>query len=269
MAAARPAGRLLASPPPFPAGGGLAERPGLVLAAMSRAAFVAAFVARLIATDASCAFARLRPSPAHGSGEITARKLDDARAELSAQRLGLHLLDRAFGKITEIERAKRHPDQAVHLKPEMGEHVPHLAVLALADRKAEPDIGALLAIERRLDRPIMDSVNGDAAPQLVEIGLPDAAMSADAVAPQPSRLGQFQHAGERAIIGEQQQPLAADIEAPDTDKPGQIVRKSVEQSRAALRVGVGADETDRLVIAEQSRALAPRQRLAVDGDGAL
>ena len=84
-------------------------------------------------------------------------------------------------------------------------------------------------------------------------------MAADAVAPQPRRLGQFQHARKRAIISEQQQPLGADIEAPDADEPGQIVGQRVEQGRAALRVGMRADEADRLVIAEQSGALADGQ----------
>jgi hypothetical protein len=174
------------------------------------------------------------PSLADRSGEIAARKFDDTRAELLAKRCGLDFRDRAFGKIAELERPECHPDQAIHLQPEMGEHVSHLAVLALADREGEPHIGALLPFERRLDRPVMNAVNGDATTQLVEIGLPHPTMGADAVAPQPSRLGQFQHPGERAIIGEHQQPLAIDVEAPDADEPGQIAG---QRGSASNKVG--------------------------------
>jgi hypothetical protein len=62
-------------------------------------------------------YALTRPCPAlaHRSGEIAARKLDDTPAEFITQRNGLDLRDRAFGKIAQLERPERHPDQAVHL----------------------------------------------------------------------------------------------------------------------------------------------------------
>ncbi len=139
-----------------------------------------------------------------------------------AQISGLDLLDGAFGKFAEPERPELDPDQAVDLQTEVAQHVAHLAVLALPDRKGEPHIGALLALKRRLDRPVADALDGDAVTQLVQLALADPAMGADAVAPDPGRVRQLQHPGEPAIIGEQQQPLGADIESPDAQQPRQI-----------------------------------------------
>ena len=97
-----------------------------------------------------------------GRREIAARLGGDALAELVAQHARLDLDDLAFAQLAELERAERDADQPVHLQPERLDHVAHLAVLALADRHGEPHIGALLAIERRLDRAVADAVDGDA-----------------------------------------------------------------------------------------------------------
>src|SRR5262245_54643451 len=118
------------------------------------------------------------------TGEIRPGLGRDARAELLAQGARPHLLDRAHRKLAELERAERHPDQAVDREPEVAEHVPHLAVLALADRKREPDITALDAIDRGLHRTVADAVDGDARAQSVELGLRHAAVGAHAVAAQ-------------------------------------------------------------------------------------
>ena len=71
----------------------------------------------------------------------------------------------ALGKFAELERPERDADQPVHLQAEMLQHIAHLAVLALADREGEPDIRALLAVERRLDRAIAHAVDRHALAQ--------------------------------------------------------------------------------------------------------
>src|SRR5439155_9191417 len=49
----------------------------------------------------------IRPSLfPHRRGEIRARRLRDARAELLAQHAGLHFLDRVRGKLAQLERAE-------------------------------------------------------------------------------------------------------------------------------------------------------------------
>src|SRR5579883_700354 len=198
--------------------------------------------------------------------EIAAGPSNDLGAELFAEISCRDFLDGAFRKRAQPERPEFGPDQPIYGKPKVGKHVAYLAVLAFADREGEPDIRALLALECRLDRAVVDAVDGDAVPQPVQIGLADPAMGADPITPDPAGLRQFQHPGEPAIVGEQQKALGADIEPPDAHEPRQALRQSIEHRRAALRIGVGAHEAGRLVIKEQSRALAARQRLAVNRD---
>src|SRR5436190_135668 len=84
----------------------------------------------------------------------------------------------AVRQVAELERAVGHADQPVHRKAEMAKHVADLAVLALTHRKSQPDVGALLAVKRRLDRAVADPVNLDAAAERVELRLSDLAMGA-------------------------------------------------------------------------------------------
>src|SRR6185312_5764413 len=83
--------------------------------------------------------------------EFCAGLRDHLLAKLLAQHAGLHFLGLAFLDLAELERAVGHADQPVHLEPEMRHHIAHLAVLALADRKHQPDIGALVALQRGVD----------------------------------------------------------------------------------------------------------------------
>src|SRR5215470_20398560 len=117
-----------------------------------------------------------------GRRKVGTRERRDPLAQLLAQMTGAHLHDRAFGQIAELKRAERHPDQPVHRKPKMAEHVLDLAVLALAHREDEPHIAALLTLELRLDRPVAHAVDGDALAQLVEAHLLHAAVRTHAVA---------------------------------------------------------------------------------------
>ena len=78
----------------------------------------------------------------------------------------------------------------------MAEHVAHLAVLAFADRKSEPEIGALHALDGGFDGAVMDAVEREARAQLVELRLGHLAVGAHAIAAQPAGRRQFEHAGE-------------------------------------------------------------------------
>jgi len=97
----------------------------------------------------------------------------------------------------------------------MRHHIAHLAVLAFADRKHQPDIGALVALQRRIDRAVFDAVDLDALFQFIKLRLGDLAMGAHAIAPQPAGVGQFQRARQPAVIGQQQQAFGVEIEPAD------------------------------------------------------
>src|SRR5450631_2232438 len=148
----------------------------------------------------------------------------------------------------------------------MRQNVADFAVLAFADRKHQPDIGALVALQGRVDRTIFDAVNLDALFQFIKLALRDFAMGTDAIAPQPAGIGQFEHARQPAVIGQQQQAFGVEIEPADADQPRQALRQIVEHRRPPFRVGMGGHQPARLVKHEQPGAFARRQRLAVDGD---
>src|SRR6266576_3740025 len=99
--------------------------------------------------------------------EIRTRQRGDPLAELVAQGPRLDLHDGAGSKFAELERTERQTDQPVDLEAEVTEHVLDLAVLAFPHRKGEPDVAALRAVERRLDRTVADAVNADAGAQPV------------------------------------------------------------------------------------------------------
>ena len=152
------------------------------------------------------------------------------------------------------------------VKPEMLGEPLHLAVLAFAQGKREPEIGALLAVDARLDRAVMHAVDGDALAQPIERLLADAAMRAHAIAPDPAGARQLEMARQRAVGGEQQQALGVDVEPPHRDDARQLGRQSLEHCLPALRILVAGDEAAPLVIAPQPRGLRLRQRLAVHRD---
>src|SRR4029077_8724109 len=89
--------------------------------------------------------------------EIDARFRDQPRAELLAQSPRAHFLDFAGRELAELKRAERDANEPRHVEAEMAEHVAHLAVLALADRKGEPEISALHALDRGIDGTVMDA----------------------------------------------------------------------------------------------------------------
>ena len=72
-------------------------------------------------------------------------------------------------------------------------------------------------------------------------GWVDAAMDAHAVAAQPAGGGQFEDAGEPAVIGEEEETLGVDVEAADGDHPRHV-------RRAAREKTVGRPSGSRLVV---------------------
>jgi len=147
----------------------------------------------------------------------------------------------------------------------MRHHVADFAVLAFADRKHQPDIGALVAppASRRSTPYLMPSTS---TPFFSSSSWPcvTIAMGANAIASQPAGVGQFERARQSAVIGEQQQAFGVEIEPADRDQPRQSFRQVVEHGRPSLGIGMRGHQAARLVEHEQPRALARRQRLAVD-----
>ena len=88
--------------------------------------------------------------------EISAGFFQESFAELVAQHAACGLLRASpSAELAELERPEGKPDQPIDGQAEMFEHALDLAILAFAQAHGQPDIGALHAIERRLDAGIV------------------------------------------------------------------------------------------------------------------
>src|SRR5205807_5596788 len=127
-------------------------------------------------------------------------------------------LDFARRKIAKLERPERDADEAIYRQAEIPQHVLHLAVLAFPDRESEPDIAGLNAINARLDRAVTDAADGYAVAQRCQLLRGNVAVRAHAIAAQPPRRRQFEHAGKTAVIGQEQQAFGVQIEPANADQ---------------------------------------------------
>src|SRR5690606_268524 len=108
-------------------------------------------------------------------------------------------LDLTRLQIEKLKRTEGDSDQAIDFQSQRTEHLAHLAVLAFPQRDRHPDVAALHAIERGLDRAIADSPHLDTILQLVEIGLRDLSVSAHAVSPEPACRRQLEVSCQGAV----------------------------------------------------------------------
>ena len=118
----------------------------------------------------------------------------------------------------------------------MLQHLLDLAVLALAQPHGDPDVGALLALQRGLDAGIVDAVDTDPGAERRQHVLRHLAMRAHAVAAQPGGGGKLQHPRQAAVVGEQDQPFGINVEPPDRDEARQILGQIVEDGWAPLGI---------------------------------
>ena len=116
------------------------------------------------------------------------------------------------------------------------------------------------------DPGIFDAFDHNAFAQFIQLRLIGLAIGAHAIFAQPSRRGQFEHAGETTIIGEQQQPFGVDVETTDGNETWQAFRQCIENGRATFGVAIRRHKTARLVEHKQARALALSERLAIHRD---
>ena len=83
---------------------------------------------------------------------------------------------------------------------------------------------------------------------------PRAAVHAHAIAAEPAGRRQLQLPRQRAVIGQQQQPLAGQVEPADADHARQSPGQFVEHGRPALRIAMRRHQAVGLVIAPQAGA---------------
>ena len=100
-----------------------------------------------------------------------------------------------------VNLGTRGPDEARHLKSEIGQHPSDFAVLSLGERQFDPGIAPGAALEVGVDRPIADTLDRHAFGELFELGLGDIAKGARPVAAHYAGPWQLHLALELAIVG--------------------------------------------------------------------
>ena len=163
-----------------------------------------------------------------------------------------------------MEGTVGHADQPGHLQVKVRHHLADLAVAALLQGDAQPGIGRGAHLQRRLDGAVADALHRCAAGQAGQGGGIDVAIDAHAVAADPAVGGQLEPPGQGAVVGQQQQALAVQVEPADADHAGQACRQLLEHRGAVLRVLVGGDQALGLVVAPQAGAVGGVHDSAAD-----
>ena len=177
-----------------------------------------------------------------------------------------HGFDLTLVQLTKLERTIGDADQPVHPQADRVERLADLAILAFANADLKPDIRAGLAFDLDFHRAVFDAFNGNACAQDLQRRLGDRTEGAGPIATRPAGGGQFQGAGEGAIIGQKQQAFRGQVEAADRNDPADILGDRVEHGLAAFRVGMGRHQTVRLVIAPELGGCGRLDALAVHFD---
>ncbi len=104
-----------------------------------------------------CASGRKRPFLAHRLA-FDAELTRQTRAELIFQDAGFYFLHLARLQVLQHERPEGNTNEPVHGQAKVLHDLADFAIFALADRKRDPDIAALLAFQRSFDRTVIHAV---------------------------------------------------------------------------------------------------------------
>jgi len=146
---------------------------------------------------------------------------------------------------------------------------PDLAVLALGQGDADPQVGAGGAVaglvDHRLDGTIADAVHRDPGLEGVEPVLGDAAEGPGPVAPDQARGGKLQRPRQPPVVGQEEKALGGQVKAADRDEAGEALGQGLEDGGPALGILVRGHQARGLVVAEEADGLGIAHHLAVDG----
>ena len=148
----------------------------------------------------------------------------------------------------------------------MRHHPADLTVAALLQTDGQPGVLAPARVQPGLDRRIAHPVHGHTLCQGGERRRLDRAMHTHAITAEPAGGRQFQRPRQGAVIGQQQQPLAGQIETADADHPRQLLAQLVEHRGPALRIAVRRHQPLGLVIAPEPCGIGRVHEFAVHGD---
>src|SRR5215467_333519 len=177
---------------------------------------------------------RCRGAPAPGPRIAGPRRATGA--ELLGQHLSRYLLDRAARQRAKLEGTIGETDETGDGISQMLEHPPDLAVAPFAQADLEPSVAALLAVKHGANGAVIGALDADAVGERLQPRPIDDAVNAHLVAPEPAGRRQFEAPRQPAVIGEQQQALGIEVEAPYRDDARQSLRQPIEDRLAPLLV---------------------------------
>ena len=164
---------------------------------------------------ALCASCTCQGSPLHR----LRRGAATCRPSCSRSTFGRTSSTAARREVAELERPVGDPDQPVDRQPDRLQRPADLAVAALAERHRQPDVRALLPVDRR------PASAGSARPstvmpaaQRLERRVVRRPVRPHPVLAQPAGRGQLQPPLQRPVVGEEQQPLGVEVEPPDATR---------------------------------------------------
>ena len=165
-----------------------------------------------------------------------------------------------------MERAIADADQPVDAEVHRIHRAADFAVLAFTQADCQPGVCPLLTVQRHGHGLKPFPVDGDALAQRFQGGIGRASVHPHPVAAQPAGAGQLQFAFHTAVIGQQQQPLGVQVEAPHRHHTGQVFGQGVIDRAAPLFVARGGHQPGGFVIEPDARRFGFRDRFAVYGD---
>ena len=124
----------------------------------------------------------------------------------------------------------------------------------------------LRAFDPGFNGPISHTVNRDALREPGKTGGIYGAMHAHPVATLQGIRRQFEISRQAAIVGEQQQAFAVQVQPADADHARKVWWQMGKDGRTPFFVARGGHQADGLVIQEQARRFRGRQRSAVHDD---
>ena len=166
--------------------------------------------------------------------------------------------------------AKTHPLEAAHPETRAFKQLAHGAVLAVHQGDVVPVIAAAAVVVADIGEGVALAVDHHPIDEPLRPSVIQASVGAHGVLTVEPGGGVHHAVGQRAIVGQDQQPGGGDVQAAHRN-PASLAQtgQAVEHGAPAFGIPAGANQTFRLVEDQHpgGAGTMTRERLAVEGDG--
>ena len=193
-------------------------------------------------------------------------RAEPGRPEQRTELVGRDVAPRAGCEIAQLDRAEAHSHELVDRQPQRGAQPPHDVLAALAQADLEPRLRREPAERPEAARHHDAFLETDAAAHAPEHAAVGRAVHLHLVDALDAASRVHQALGQGAVVGEEKQAAALQVQATDRIQALVHVREQITHRGTALGVGQRAHHATRLVDHDGTAARAWRELLAVDGD---